>query len=126
MPVDENTRYDVQVEIMETDTEASNEYAIITLNGENLGACYPGGSNRGCKYINCSNQKNHGKNHGIIGNSTIKTNSGQKSIPISIQYSTYVSGSETCPINGTTSPGVARITLTPKSKYFSFWTTRFV
>ena len=121
MPVDENTRYDVQVEIMETDTEASNEYAIITLNGENLGACYPGGSNRGCKYINCSNQKNW-----IIGNSTIKTNSGQKSIQISIQYSQYVSGSETCPINGTTSPGVARITLTPKSKYFSFWTTRFV
>ena len=115
MPVSESTHYDLQVEIMQTDTDASDEYAIITLNGQNFGACYPGGSHRGCEYVNCSNQKNM-----IIGNSTMKSNRGQTSIPIIIQYSQYVSGSTTCPVNGTNSPAAARITLTPTGKDFSF------
>ena len=118
MPVAESTRYNVQVEIMQTDTNDNNHYAVITLNGENFGACYPGGPTRGCEYVNCSNQNNR-----IIGNSTMKTNSGQTSIPIAIQYSNYVDGSARCPVNGTTSPAVARITLTPIGRHLSLWTT---
>ena len=119
MPVAESTRYNVQVELMQTDTDASNEYAVIILNGLNFGACYPGGTHRGCEYVNCSNQKNR-----IIGNSTMKTDSGQTSIPIAIKYSNHVSGSSyRCPINGTISPAVARITLTPIGRYLSLWIT---
>ena len=119
MPVAESTRYNVQVEIMQTDTGDNNHYAVITLNGENFGACYPGGPTRGCEYVNCSNQKNR-----IIGNSTMKTDSGQTSIPIAIKYSSHVSGSSyRCPINGTISPAVARITLTPIGRYLSLWIT---
>ena len=98
-----NVLYGVQIEIMLTDTSATNEYATIYLNDENFGDCNPRGNQCGCTYETCSS----------LMNTKIQPNS--TSIKIRIEFSSEVNTHTCqCPVeNGEMATGAVRITLTP-------------
>ena len=100
------TKYDVQIEIVKTDTDGFNEYAVISLNEKSLGKCYPGGPRKWCTYVTCSN----------LTKNEIKTDSTY--LLVTVHFTIYVRsyGAANCNVNGNQAAGIARITLTRKGK----------
>ena len=101
MSVEANTVYDVQIEILRTDTNSASEYAeYIKLNKQNFGKCDPRGRQCECTYGNCS----------PLTQTRITTDS--TSIEVEIQFTSEV-GCCTCKVGYNDARGAARITLTP-------------
>ena len=99
--------YIVDVEIVITDTEASHEYADITLDGKNFGRCNPSLSDHSCTWHNCS-VMTHGTN---VKRQVITSPDGV--IVFKAKYSSGVNQAQTCSVDGATGTAIVRVTLTP-------------
>ena len=107
MSVEANTVYDVQIEILRTDTGSRTEYATIKLNKHSFGKCDPGGDDFDCTYGNCSALTQRQ----IIAETT--------RIEVEIQFTDTVGtgyGFHTCMVENNNARGAARITLTPNGE----------
>ena len=98
--VQSNSRYDLTIEILRTDTGDSSEYADIILDGNSLGKCNPDGDDGDCTWYTCSN----------LLSKEIRTTSNE--VDIKIQFSSGVKVG-IYPCNGDKNVA-ARVTLAPK------------
>ena len=102
--------YLVDVEIVITDTYASNEYADIIFDGKNFGRCNPSLADHNCTWHSC-NVTIHGTN---VERQAIKSTNGV--IAFKANYSRDVDQSRTCTVDGVTGTAIVRVTLTPKKR----------
>ena len=108
--IEPNTEYILQIELMRTDTDNSNEYAEIFIDGVNIGICNPNRPVFGGTYFSC-NQINHGNNVPI---QAVSSKNGV--IQFNAKFTDFVNDVGTCPSENVTSPAMARVRLIKGNK----------
>ena len=108
--VDPNTEYELEVELLRTDTNDNTEYAEIFIDGQPIGICNPDGPVQECTYFNCS-QLNDGKN---VPPRLVSSTTGF--IQFRANYSYTVQDFAPCTEGGITAVGFARVTMTKGKK----------
>ena len=103
-------RYLIDVEIVITDTESHDEYADITLDGNNVGRCNPSLADHTCTWHSC-NATNH---HGHVERQGITSTNGV--IAFEAKYSRAVNQATTCTMDGATGTAIVRVTLAPEKR----------
>ena len=104
--VDPNTEYELEVELLRTDTNDNTEYAEIFIDGQPIGICNPDPPSQGCTYFNCS-QLNDGKN---VPPRLVTSATGI--IQFRANYSATVQDFAPCTDGEVTAIGIARVNIT--------------
>ena len=98
LTVTPNINYHVNIEVMLTDLDSSNEYVDISINGNDVGRCNPNYGHRICDWYTCT----------ISPTEATSTNSH-----LTIQLEYYnVHDRDKCTYDGHTAHAIARVTLT--------------